>query len=360
MCGGTNLPESVGELVQTLVLRAGYSAFPRLSSLVLPFRRLHLASSATSTTPLGHVVGQNAIFPRLPLRRYAPGMSAKEISTARKRRGVAKASITRLAQRLKDLEARPGEPNVETMAQQMLKNIEVLNSDFKTQHLALIDLLDNEGSLEGEQEALDKHDELVTMLIVRIHALTSSPSSGTALDPSKVASRRLSHLRKAISSVTTAIRGMESDPRDKCLVRQREEQLREMKQELGDVSRSLLSLDLAEEDELMTLHSTLESELFEQSLKLKRMLANLEKTTTSATSDGKGIRLPRIDVPKFMGSILHWSTFWEQFSVSIHSRSDLADSEKLVYLRQSVKDGTARQVIEGLSWSGDQYDEAIE
>ncbi len=125
---------------------------------------------------------------------------------------------------------------------------------------------------------------------------------------------------------------MESDPRDKCLVCQREEQLREMKQELGDVSRTILSLDLAEEDELMTLHSTLESELFEQSLKLKRMLANLEKTMTSAMSDGKGIRLPRIDVPKFNGSILHWSTFWEQFSVSIHSLSDLADSEKLVYL----------------------------
>ena len=33
--------------------------------------------------------------------------------------------------------------------------------------------------------------------------------------------------------------------------------------------------------------------------------------------------------------------------------------EKLVYLRQSLKDGSAKTVIEGLSHSGDQYEEAI-
>ncbi len=92
---------------------------------------------------------------------------------------MAKASITHLAQRLKDLEARPSEPNIEAMAQQMLKNIEILNSDFKTQHLALIDLLDNEGSLEGEQEALDEHDELVTMLVVRIPLLLRQAQPST-------------------------------------------------------------------------------------------------------------------------------------------------------------------------------------
>lgn len=42
--------------------------------------------------------------------------------------------------------------------------------------------------------------------------------------------------------------------------------------------------------------------------------------------------------------------FWEQFKVSVHERS-LPDSEKLVYLRSALKDGTAKGVIEGLSRS---------
>ena len=43
----------------------------------------------------------------------------------------------------------------------------------------------------------------------------------------------------------------------------------------------------------------------------------------------------------------------------MHSRSNLADSEKLAYLRHALKGGQAKNVIEGLSRSGDQYSEAI-
>ena len=72
------------------------------------------------------------------------------------------------------------------------------------------------------------------------------------------------------------------------------------------------------------------------------------------------MKLPKIDVPTFDGELLHWQTFWEQFSISIDKRSDITDTEKLVYLRHSLKDGAARNIIEGLSHSGDQYKEAID
>ena len=64
-------------------------------------------------------------------------------------------------------------------------------------------------------------------------------------------------------------------------------------------------------------------------------------------------------MPTFDGSILNWKTFWEQFDVSVHDRSNLTDSEKLAYLRHALKDGSAKTVIEGLSRSGEYYDEAI-
>ena len=46
--------------------------------------------------------------------------------------------------------------------------------------------------------------------------------------------------------------------------------------------------------------------------------------------------------------------------MSIHSRSNLSDSEKLVYLRHLLKDGSAKNVIEGLLRSGEYYAETIE
>ena len=72
-----------------------------------------------------------------------------------------------------------------------------------------------------------------------------------------------------------------------------------------------------------------------------------------------GVKLPKIDVPTFDGNILNWQMFWEQFSISIHERSSLSDTEKLVYFRHSLEDGAAKKVIEGLSRSGDQYAKAM-
>ena len=46
--------------------------------------------------------------------------------------------------------------------------------------------------------------------------------------------------------------------------------------------------------------------------------------------------------------------------MSIHDRPSLADPEKLVYLQQSLKNGSAKSAIEGLSRSGEYYAEAIE
>lgn len=71
--------------------------------------------------------------------------------------------------------------------------------------------------------------------------------------------------------------------------------------------------------------------------------------STTVPSEAPGVKLPKPDVPKFDGNIIEWCTFWEQFSVSIDSRSHLSDSEKLVYFRHSLKDGSAKGVIEGLA-----------
>ena len=56
---------------------------------------------------------------------------------------------------------------------------------------------------------------------------------------------------------------------------------------------------------------------------------------------------------------MSWTRFWEQFRISVHERTSLADSEKFVYLQQALRNGSARSSIDGLSQSGDNYSEAI-
>ena len=65
------------------------------------------------------------------------------------------------------------------------------------------------------------------------------------------------------------------------------------------------------------------------------MSAHLDATTPVA--GGKGVRLPKLDVPTFDGDVLHWA----QFKISIRDQSHLSNAEKLVYLQQAVKNDSA-------------------
>ena len=71
------------------------------------------------------------------------------------------------------------------------------------------------------------------------------------------------------------------------------------------------------------------------------------------------MNLPKMNVPTFNGNILNWNTFWQQFDVAIHSKALLDNTEKLVYLRDALKDGPARHVIESLTHDAKCYKEAI-
>ena len=55
-----------------------------------------------------------------------------------------------------------------------------------------------------------------------------------------------------------------------------------------------------------------------------------------------GVKLSKISVPIFDGKILNWKSFWEQLDATIHSKTWLNDTEKLMYLQDALKDGPAR------------------
>ena len=65
------------------------------------------------------------------------------------------------------------------------------------------------------------------------------------------------------------IGSLSGGPDDVCLLRLYEEQLRDLKVELGDISCVLLSLGVEESDHLYTSETQLDKELFDCSLKIK-------------------------------------------------------------------------------------------
>ncbi len=94
-----------------------------------------------------------------------------------------------------------------------------------------------------------------------------------------------------------------------------------------------LAMDVGDDNELLILHSTLEKLLFNISHKMKNSLST---ATRSSTADSMEVKLPNLDVHK---------QFWEQSTAKKSSSCSMQHA--------------ARNAIEGLSHSGDNYDEAV-
>ena len=286
------------------------------------------------------------------------------LSTSRRRRGVVRASLTRLDSRVAELEGK-GEISAgdRLAAQRFLRKLDSLDSDFKSHHFAIVDLVDGD-SLEAEQGVLDEHDDKVADLAVRMQQLAADPSiasspSSNGLDPRVRLDKRLGRLERELELIASAVDSIGPDSEvDSPLLRQYEEQLSGFKAELTSISHDVLSLD-GDEDGLSEQETKLNKIVFGISLKIKRLLQGRIAVPLHPASGG-GLKLPKLDVPAFDGSIINWRSFWEQFTVTVHDRSKLSNSEKLTYLRHALKDGSAKQVVEGLSSSGEQYEEAID
>ena len=132
---------------------------------------------------------------------------ARTISNLRKRRGVVRASITRLGNRLKELEEAPDLPNTADHAQQLTTKLESLDSDFRVHHLQLINLIDSEevSTLDKEQDTLDELDDDISSLSTRLRQLitcgrASKSATLTSSDGKlNVSSRKLSRLEKGLN-----------------------------------------------------------------------------------------------------------------------------------------------------------------
>lgn len=284
----------------------------------------------------------------------------RELPKLRRRRGVAKASITRIDTRLGTLEGEADRPSTRDAARQMLAKLKEHDAEFRRIHLTVIDLTDDEEALATEQAVLDEHDDLVASLTVRILALDSARTVSTpTVSDRELLLRRCDRLDSRLTDTNSALTSLSGE--DRCLLEQHREQLLDFKKEISEINNNLLSLTLEGSDSLPPRIASLERKLFDCSLRHKQLSCPTATSTPPRAADveSKGVKLPKLDVPVFNGNILNWTTFWEQFCISVHDRSTLSQAEKFVYLQQALSKGTAKSSIDGLAQSGENYSEAV-
>lgn len=69
-------------------------------------------------------------------------------------------------------------------------------------------------------------------------------------------------------------------------------------------------------------------------------------------------RLPKLDLPKFDGSLLQWQSFWDSYESAVHTNPLLSGVQKFNYLKSTLR-GQAVQTIAGFSLTNANYDKAV-
>ena len=153
--------------------------------------------------------------------------------------------------------------------------------------------------------------------IEQLLSACSEPSSANAQE-----------MLKIFSKTSEALAALPADRPNTCLLYQYEEQLKGYKRELSDIRRELLSYDVDCGRRGRIVHSAVFNGGNTVQLKVCHLLkgSTREQPVVSSDTSGKGVKLPKIDVPTFDGNILNWQSFWEQFSVSIHDCDSLLNS----------------------------------
>ncbi len=161
------------------------------------------------------------------------------IATLRRRRGAVKASITKLASTLIELERQDLDQSVVSRAQQLLKRLESLDTRFKSHHFEILDVLESETQVGSEQEILDKHDDDVMELSIRLQVLTTTaPDAAIDLLDHGI---RLAQLQARLGSITDDASTLSADPKEIHLVYTYQELVTELKTELSDIRREALN-----------------------------------------------------------------------------------------------------------------------
>ena len=245
-----------------------------------------------------------------------------------------------------------------------------MNIQYRVEHdYKLVDCIDDSGELEAQQRIFDDHDRRMMDFFTQITNLRSHEKIVTP--PSKPAEETISckpynyHLQLITSwarIIDEAVERTKVETVDSGVLELMLEKVSELQDDLKIMLRELISLKLEATplpeathlDKVLRKLKLTVKHLIGEHRKFTDLIATIKDDTKSDTcntnptkSKGTSIKLSKLSIPKFDGDVLNWRTFREQFQVSIRYRDQLSNVEKLVYLKDVLKDGPAENVIQG-------------
>ena len=98
---------------------------------------------------------------------------------------------------------------------------------------------------------------------------------------------------------------------------------------------------------------------FSSSLKPTEFEPDGERSFTRDLSKTARVKLPKLEVRKFVGKLEEWQEFWDSFESAIHLNDSLSKVDKFSYLRGLLV-GPARSAIVGFKLTSANYESAVE
>ena len=86
-------------------------------------------------------------------------------------------------------------------------------------------------------------------------------------------------------------------------------------------------------------------------------VSNRMSTSVQSVVGDKPVKLPRLEIQKFDGNVLNWSTFWDRFTSSIDDATGINEVEKFNYLLGLLSEN-AKSCISGLTLTSENYQHA--
>ena len=142
----------------------------------------------------------------------------RALTSSRRRGGVVRASVTKLGTKLTELEGKTEDPSTLSHAQHLSSRLDSLDSEFKTHHYSVVDLIVNDDELESEQNIIYQHDDTSAELSLRIQKLVSicSHCSTDPSTPRNLQARKLERLEKELSDINSAVDSLDKVTNNTC------------------------------------------------------------------------------------------------------------------------------------------------
>ena len=132
-----------------------------------------------------------------------------ELTSAKRRRGMVRGSVTPLEDRIKALEFKHDLSCTDQLAiQRLLKKLEELDAEFKKHHYAVVENLETEEDMEDEQATLNDHEDKVASFEGHLQALIEekgkhSPAEYEASTPP--VKKQLDRIKRKITGVQESV-----------------------------------------------------------------------------------------------------------------------------------------------------------